>query len=475
MTDPLDTDLLKRDVDGTALRIRATPRQTGARLSKNFKKVAAAALGLISVGILVGIFTAGNRPKGGESGGTPGAGAQTAMVGETQPDLDAMERSALEQARRRAAHSTEVVGAGGVPPGTPESTLSVSREALGEAPALRSAPPGADPAQKYRQWLADERYKVLETQGLAAESATSAKLMPEGSEPTVAGAGNSVTPPPSTVSAENPLSQLLDTAQGLQASSGESAIPPGTLASLATGALGGTRPGENTIPSTAESQATDRSFLNGQATTDTNGYLAAVRQPPAADFELFAGSVIPAVLVTGIQSDLPGSITAIVRQTVYDSRRPEVVLIPQGTRLVGLYMSQVAYGQERVLVAWNRLIFPNGSTLELGGMEGTDGLGEAGLADRVNNHYTRIFGSAILMSLLGAGAELSQPQNSSALTAPSMSQQTAAAVANELNQVGTTLIGKNLAIQPTLTIRPGYAFDVFVDRTIILKPYVDQR
>jgi len=473
MTDPLDTDLLKRDVDGTALRIRGTPRQTGARLSKNFKKVAAAALGLISAGILVGIFTAGNRPKGGESGATQGAGTQTAMVGETQPDLDAMERSALEQAQRRAAQSTGAAGAGGAASGTHESALSVPGEALGEAPALRSAPPAADPAQKYRQWLTDERYKVLETQGLAAESATSAKLMPEGSEPAVAGAGSSATPPPGA-STESPLSQLLQTAQGLQSSSGQSAIPPSTLASLATGVMSGARAGENTIPSTAESQATDRAFLDGQATTGTDGYLPAVRQPPAADYELFAGSVIPAVLVTGIQSDLPGSITAIVRQTVYDSRRPDVVLIPQGTRLVGLYTSQVAYGQERVLVDWNHLIFPNGSTLEIGGMEGTDGLGEAGLADQVNNHYSRIFGSAILMSLLGAGAELSQPQNSGALTAPSMSQQTAAAVANELNQVGTTLIGKNLAIQPTLTIRPGYALDVFVNRTIILKPYVDE-
>jgi len=470
MTDPLDTDLLKRDVDGTALRVRGTPRQTGARLSKNFKKVAAAAFGLICAGILVGIFTAGNRPKG---GATPGAGAQTAMVGETPPDLDAMERSALEQARQRAAQSTGASGTAGGPPETRENTLSVSREALGEAPGLRSTPPSTDPAQKYRQWLASERYKVLESQGLAAESATEAKLTPEGAERAATGMGVSATPP-SAASAENPLSQLLQTAQGLQAASGPSAIPPSTLASLASGVMGDARPGENTIPSTAESQATDRAFLDGQATTGTDGYLAAVRQPPVADYELFAGSVIPAVLVTGIQSDLPGSITAIVRQTVYDSRHPEVVLIPQGTRLVGLYTSQIAYGQERVLVAWNRLIFPNGSTLDLGGMEGTDGLGEAGLADQVNNHYTRIFGSAILMSLLGAGAELSQPQNSSALTAPSMSQQTAAAVANELNQVGTTLIGKNLAIQPTLTIRPGYAFNVFVDRTIILKPYIDR-
>ena len=468
MTDPLDTDLLKRDVDGTALRVRGTPRQTGARLSKNFKKVAAAAFGLICAGILVGIFTAGNRPKG---GATPGAGAQTAMVGETPPDLDAMERSALEQARQRAAQSTGASGTAGGPPETRENTLSVSREALGEAPGLRSTPPSTDPAQKYRQWLASERYKVLESQGLAAESATEAKLTPEGAEPAATGMGVSTTPP--AASAENPLSQLLQTAQGLQAASGPSAIPPSTLASLASGVIGGARAGENTIPSTAESQATDRAFLDGQATTGTDGYLPAVRQPPVADYELFAGSVIPAVLVTGIRSDLPGSISAVVRQTVYDSRHPEVVLIPQGTRLVGLYTSQIAYGQERVLVAWNRLIFPNGSTLELSGMEGTDGLGEAGLADQVNNHYTRIFGSAILMSLLGAGAELSQPQNSSALTAPSMSQQTAAAVANELNQVGTTLIGKNLAIQPTLTIRAGYAFNVFVDRTIILKPYID--
>jgi type IV secretion system protein VirB10 len=469
MTDELDKDLLERDVDGSALRLRPVPPQTGARLSKNFKKVAAAALGLVSAGILVGIFTAGNHPRG--SGKGNGTGAQTAMVGETQPDLDAMERNAAERARR-SAQSTLGVGAGGAALGTQAGSLSLPSGAAGQAPALRSGQPATDPAGKYRQWLTDERYKVLENQGLAAESATSAKLVPEGSEPTGTAAPASAAP--SATSAENPVSQLLQTAQQLQASSGQPATAPSTLASLATGALPGQRSGDNTIPSTAESQATNRAFLDGQIATGNGGYLTVAVQPPAANYELFAGSVIPAVLVTGIQSDLPGSITALVRQTIYDSRHPEVVLIPQGTRLIGLYTSQIAYGQRRVLVAWSRLIFPNGSTLELGGMEGTDGLGEAGLSDLVNNHYERIFGSAILMSLLGAGAELSQPQNSSALTAPSMSQQTAAAVANELNQVGTTLIGKNLAIQPTLTIRPGYAFDVFVNRTMILKPYADR-
>jgi type IV secretion system protein VirB10 len=464
-----DRDLLEREVDGTALRIQGTPRQTGARLSKNFKKVAAAALGLVSAGILVGIFTAGNHPKGGEGGR---AGADTAMVGETQPDLDAMERSALERARQQVAQNATSAGAGSAPETRP-GTLGVPSNASAEGEALRAAPPAAEPMEKYRQWLTEERYKVLESQGLAAESATSAKLAPEGNEPTLAGAAGAGTATPVPAAPDNPVSQLLQAAQGLQAFPEPSATLPGTFSSLAAGAMGA-RTAENSLPSSAESQTTNRAFLDEQSVGGASGYLAAVIEPPASDYELFAGSVIPAVLVTGIESDLPGSIAAIVRQTVYDSRHPNVVLIPQGTRLTGLYTSQIAYGQRRVLVAWNRLIFPNGSTLELGGMEGTDRLGEAGLADRVNNHYARIFGSAILMSLLGAGAQLSQPQESSALTAPSMSEQTTAAVANELNQVGTTLLNKNLAIQPTLTIRPGYAFNVFVNRTVILPPYVDR-
>lgn len=222
-------------------------------------------LGLICAGILVGIFTAGNRPKGSEDGTTPGAGAQTVMVGETQPDLDAMERSALERARQRAAQSAGAAAAGGGSSGTRESTLSVPGEALGEAPKVRLARPAADPGQKYRQWLTDERYKVLETQGLAAESATSAKLTPERAERAAVGTGVSATP--SAASAENPLSQLLQTAQGFQAASGQSAVPPSTLASLASSVTGDVRRAENTIPSTAESQATDRAFLDGQATT----------------------------------------------------------------------------------------------------------------------------------------------------------------------------------------------------------------
>jgi len=472
----LDADLLTRDVDGAGLQIQGTPRQSGARLSKHFKKVAAAAFGLVSVGILVGIFTAGNRRDAhGENGEHGRAGANNALVGQTPPDLDAMERSARKRAQQHNAASAAAKATGTNSGNT--GRTSASTATLGNASAdrlaLSTAQRAANPQQQYRQWLDAEQYKVLEAQGLAAESATSAKILPEGNDRTLTSTGAA----PATA-ADNPVSQLLQTAQALQGSSGQPTVSPpaslqSALSALAADATGGARAAEGGIPSTATSQATNRSFLDGESQTSGSGYLAVTEQPPASEYELFAGSVIPAVLVTGIQSDLPGGITALVRQTIYDSRHPDVVLIPQGTRLMGLYTSEIAYGQRRVLVAWNRLIFPNGETLELGGLEGTDRIGEAGFADQVNNHTVRIFGSAILMSLLGVGAELSQPQNSSALTSPSASQQSAAAVANELNQVGTTLLNKNLAVQSTITIRPGYAFDVLVNRTIILPPYID--
>ncbi|OIQ70929.1 type IV secretion system protein PtlG [mine drainage metagenome] len=113
---------------------------------------------------------------------------------------------------------------------------------------------------------------------------------------------------------------------------------------------------------------------------------------------------------------------------MYDSLNPSVVLIPQGIKIIRAYSSDVAYGQIRVLVAWNRLIFPNGAMIDLKGMSGTDGIGQAGLHDQTDNHYARIFGSAILMSLLGVGAQLSQPQTGNALTTPSASQQAAGAL-----------------------------------------------
>jgi type IV secretion system protein VirB10 len=465
----LDADLLTRDVDGSALQVRGTPRVAGARLSKNFKKVAAGTLGLVTAGIFVGIFTAGNDRSGNSGGPRGGTGPTNPMVGQTQPDMDAMQRSALQkktdpkQPGSRIDQENARTGISAVTVPTPDADRGA-----GGILTTQDAQTSSAPDKKYKQWLEEERYKVLEAEQVAAQSATSAKLSPQGSDRAMTNSP----PAPSTTADPSVLSRLLETAQSSQGASAQAPAGPhgleSALASLGAGSASHS-PGTN-IASTADSQATNQSFLDRQANS-MGPYLSATLEAPLARYELFAGSVIPAVLVTGIQSDLPGTIAGLVRQTVYDSRHPEIVLVPQGTRLLGLYTSQIAYGQRRVLIAWNRLIFPNGSTLELGGMQGTDSQGEAGFADETNNHTARIFGSAILTSLLGVGAQLSQPQNSSALTSPSASQQSAAAVANELNQVGATLLNRNLAIQPTLTIRPGYAFDVLVNRTMVLPPY----
>ncbi len=440
MSEETDRDLLEADVDGSTastepLRIRGTPAK-GPRLSKNLKGALAVLGGLAGVGIVIGVMSAGQhaRPKP-ES-------ADAARVGQTKPDVDAM-----EQAADKARQAQDAVATGG---DSSNPRVSARRDKAAAPAALQAGPAsGAQrtPAQKYRQWLEEQRYKNLEGAMLAAQSARLAKTVPEGAVP-----------------------------QGAQRPDqpGAAAAPSGDLGSTLQNALAGLQQPRGAAaaePQGQGAQQQNKAFLADQSRTGDGGYLPASVQPPHAVHELFAGSVIPAVLVTGINSDLPGSISAQVRETVYDSLDPDVVLVPQGTRLIGKYSSDVAYGQRRVLVAWNQVIFPNGSTIDLKGMEGTDGQGQAGFRDLVDNHYMRIFGSAILMSLLSAGAQLSQPQNSNMFTTPTAGQEAAAAMGQELNMVGQNLLNRNLNIQPTLIIRPGYAFNVLVSRTMILPPY----
>jgi len=193
-------------------------------------------------------------------------------------------------------------------------------------------------------------------------------------------------------------------------------------------------------------------------------------------FEIMAGTVIPAVLQTGINSDLPGTIIAKVRRSIYDSITGQDILIPQGSSLIGLYSSQIAYGQERVLMVWSRVIFPDGQSLNLEGMPGADLSGYAGLTDEVNNHYFRIFSAAILMSLFTAGIEASQSGtgwgNTSNQTGFNAGQIVSGALGLQLGQAGLALMQKNLNIQPTIEIRPGCEFNVLVTRDIpFRKPY----
>ena len=197
-------------------------------------------------------------------------------------------------------------------------------------------------------------------------------------------------------------------------------------------------------------------------------YLQAERTAALSPYEVKAGSQIPAVMISGINSDLPGMITAQVRESVYDTRTGKYLLIPQGAKLVGRYDSQIAYGQSRVLVVWERIIFPDTSSISLLSMPGADTGGYAGFTDQVNNHFARIFGSAILMSIIEAGAELSQPQSNTTNAAPTPGQVAAASVGVQLAQTSNGLLQKNLSIQPTLEVRPGYKFNVMVSKDMIL-------
>lgn len=200
-------------------------------------------------------------------------------------------------------------------------------------------------------------------------------------------------------------------------------------------------------------------------------------EPPHSPYELRAGFVIPGTLISGINSQLPGQIMAQISQDVFDTATGKHKLLPQGSRLVGTYSSEVAYGQARVLVAWQRLVFPDGKAMDIGAMPGADGAGYAGFNDQVDNHYLRIFGSALLMSAISAGATLSQQNqgdgnNNGGTFAPNAQSTLSSALGQQLGQATVQMISKNLAISPTLEIRPGYRFNIIVTKDLTLsKPY----
>ena len=193
-------------------------------------------------------------------------------------------------------------------------------------------------------------------------------------------------------------------------------------------------------------------------------------EAPASPYMIRAGFVIPAIMISGINSDLPGQVMAQVSQNVWDTATGRFLLIPQGTRLIGAYSSDVAYGQERVLMAWQRLIFPDGKTFDIRAMPGADSAGYAGFTDQINNHWFRTISSAILMSGVIAAVDLSQDNNNSS---DSSDRQRAGDALSEaldqtLGQVLGQIISKNLNVAPTLEIRPGYRFNViaFKDMTL---------
>lgn len=422
--------------------IKTAPAHGGKRLSQKGKAIVLLGGGSLVALTVIGIMQASHHANSGSS-----AGSAPPQIGISQPPSPPPPMT-LNQNGGAADNLQQN--------STTASTVSSHAVALGQAGLHKKL----TSAEKYQEWLVNYHYKMLEAQIQDQTTAKRSKLS--------AGNGTGImsSASPGTAVGNFSVDPNSYLQAALKAISQTGTVPPDLLKKIqgmeGTGDNGQGESGQNA----------NQQFLTRQkGAKDKNGYLDESLQKPLSHNEVTAGSIIPAVMVTGINSDLPGEIVAQVRQTVYDSLDPDRVLIPQGTKIIGEYSSAVAYGQSRVLVAWNRLIYPNGETIALQGMPGTNGIGEAGFHDLVDNHYWRIFGSAILISLIGAGAQLSQPQQSSAFQNPTPGQTAAAAMAQEMDSVGTNLLNKNLNIQPTLKIRPGYLFNVLVTRTMILPPY----
>jgi type IV secretion system protein VirB10 len=207
-------------------------------------------------------------------------------------------------------------------------------------------------------------------------------------------------------------------------------------------------------------------FLNGPSDAPT---VSSDRLTPAASpYIIQAGTVIPAALITGIESDLPGQITAQVTENVYDSPSGQYLLIPQGARLIGEYNSEVAYAQTRVQLIWTRLILPDGQSIDLDNQPGADTQGYSGLQDGVNNHWGALFEAALLSTLLSVGAEAGTSGQDNSLI-----QAIRSGASDSINQTGQQVVERELNIQPTLTIRPGFPVRVIVNQDLVLSPYSD--
>ncbi|MBH5385008.1 TrbI/VirB10 family protein [Bradyrhizobium diversitatis] len=205
-------------------------------------------------------------------------------------------------------------------------------------------------------------------------------------------------------------------------------------------------------------------FLN--ASTDKRTVSSDRLEAKVSPYVVQAGTVIPAALITGIRSDLPGQVTAQITEAVWDSPSGKYLLIPQGAKLIGQYDSSVAFGQSRILLVWTRIIMPDGNSIVLERQPGADTGGYAGLEDEVDNHWGMLFKAAVLSTMLSVGAEAGTSQDENNLL-----QAIRSGASNSISQTGQQIVQRQLNIQPTLTIRPGFPVRVIVTRDLVLAPY----
>jgi len=495
-------DSAVQDIDGVGL-VSAKPGAQGAALhqpelpktkalSQKGRKMLIGGVAAVGTLIVAGILMSGQP-------------AQQAQIAEQAPAAPpaAPDARMLEQQRQAALGVDPAAAAQAEADAAAE--LERQRLAAGGAPGAPGAPgePGAPShSAQFADWLERHHYDQKRARIVAGTQARSADLMTEsggagggGGAGGMAMAGMPGGAVPGVPYAGQPRpAPLLASLQGLQglqglpgaaptspqaAAAAQQAQAQAQMAQLAQRALGGGGAGGAGLPGAraaidpnVAAQQRNREFLDSAGDP---GYLNEPVRAQAAQNEIAAGTIIPAVMLTGINSQLPGTIVAQVRQNVFDTFDFQRLLIPQGSRLIGRYSSDVSQGQQRVLVAWDEMIFPNGSRIALGGMQATDPIGASGMRDEVHTHFWRIWGNALMVSLLGVAAQQSQPQNANTNQAPGTSQQATGAAMESLNETASEILQRNLNMAPTLVIRPGYTFNVLVNKSVALPVFTMER
>lgn len=350
--------------------------------------------------------------------------------------------------------------AGNTPPPLYGSSSSYSNEPYYNDPPRRGGGGSSSPSEE-EQALRRALRSGLTPQGAALSAGSAPGAAPAGGAYGAGGVG-----PGSESDYDDGYLETLAEIKEMFPGMGQSSAPP----------FGASRAGSGQGVSSAAGGS--RAFLaQAAASRQGSNYITHTVQRPRSPFEIREGTLVEAYLLTGIHSDLPGEVIAQVSRNVYDSQTQQALLIPKGTRLIGTYDNQVALDQSRLLVAWTRMVFPDGRSINLPGLGSKDAAGASGLTGRVNRHYWRAFGNAMMLAVVGGGlsyAAQSQRSPGGAYGYPTPGEVMAGSVATELSRVATELLRGSVTRRPTISIREGTPFNVFMNGDLALAPYQPQ-
>ena len=420
------------------------------RLNRNALTVAAVIMGMTVLTVLV-VLRPGNPSPRAPYGSSPQADANEAPPIPARPSfLDEPVHQPSSGARAAAVDSSDV------PPSIEMHIPPAAHHGIRSEPVVADGS-GEDVQEARGSVAASARARAYQA-AVASSVLLSATARPAAARTESNDAGANV-----VGAASNEEASLLTLSDSILRNVARSSAAPATAASAP-------------VPAAAEPLSNPRRAFLTEAATRHGATVIAALEPAGSPYTLRAGTVIPGLLVTGINSDLPGEIVGQVSRDVYDSRTQQLLLIPRGARLIGTYDNQVAGGQGRLLVAWTRLILPDGRSMQLPGLALADPQGQTGTTGRVTNHWGRVFGHALLLSAIGAGVQLSQPRQSTVLASPSAGQVAAGAVGQELSSVALEILRRGMDVAPTITIPQGQPFNVFLNGDLVFDAaYTDHR